>query len=54
MPAKQSSPDASCHLLSGICYIRRVNNNYTNLFEATKKTKKQKTIKEQNKTKNVS
>ena len=44
MPAKQSSPDASRHLLSGICYIRRVNNNYTNLFEATKK---QKTIKEQ-------
>ena len=54
MPAKQSSPDASCHLLCDICYIRRVNNNYINLFEEKKnkkKRQKQKQKTKQNKTK---
>ena len=51
MPAKQSSPDASCHLLCDICYIRRVNNNYINLFEE-KKNKKKKRDKNKNKKQN--
>ena len=51
MPAKQSSPDASCHLLCDICYIRRVNNNYINLFEEKKNKKKKTKTKTKNKTK---